>query len=201
MKPFVVAVSGEKDHGKSTLARMVASLIYNKFCVETHVEHVALPMYQIAAILTGDDGFLVCPEEAKHRIYSFERGQMTGTEILQNIGQLYGREFFGCNVWVNIWKKRAFVHSSDSIVFYPDCRMVEDRQVCDMGIWISAPGVISKQNTNHETERYLYLMKELADLHVVRDGERYTPDLLDIASQIVAKYSHRSLIELRKENT
>lgn len=193
MNPFIVAVSGEKDHGKSTLARLIAESISRQFCIETYVEHVALPMYQMAAIITDDQAFLNSPEEAKRKKYKFERIEMTGTEILQDIAQRYGRDFLGSGVWVNLWKKRVSVHPHDSIVFYPDCRMVEDRDACDMGIWISAPGVVSDQNMNHETERHLHVMKERADIQVVRRDGRYDPELRDIASKIVVKYSERTL--------
>jgi len=193
MKPFVVAVSGEKDHGKSTLARMTAEMISRQFAVKTHVEHLALPMYQMMAIFTGDKDFVDNPEEVKLREYKFENDTWTGTELLQDIAQRYAREYFGGGTWANLWKKRVMVHPQDSIVFVPDSRMPNERAFCDMGIWISAPGVVTKQNTNHETERHLHVMKEQAEIHVVRTDDQYDPCLRDIAGKIVVRYSERTL--------
>ena len=193
MKPFVVAISGEKDHGKSTLAHLVAEKITKQFCIETHVEHLALPMYQMMAIFTGDLDFVRNPEDVKLRTYEFENGTWTGTGLPQDIAQRYGREYFGGGTWANLWKKRVMVHPQESIVFVPDSRMPNERSFCDLGIWISAPGVVTKQNTNHETERHLHVMKEQAAIHVVRHGADYNPVLQDIASDIVIRYSQRNL--------
>jgi len=195
MKPFVVAVSGEKDHGKSTFARLLAEKIHQVFCIETHVEHLALPMYQMMAIFTGDQDFVANPEDAKFKKYEFENGTWTGTELLQDVAQRFAREYYGGGTWANLWKKRVMLHPYDSIVFVPDSRMPDERAFCDMGIWISAPGVVTKQNTNHETERYLHVMKDKAEIHVVRFGENYDLNLEDIASKIAVKYYERTIKE------
>lgn len=193
MKPFVVGISGPKDNGKSTLAILLKSKIESLFCVDCHIEHVALPMYQMMAIYTGDDDFINKPEEAKLKNYKFQNMSMTGTELLQDIAQRYGREFFGDAVWVDLWKKRVSKHAYESIVFYPDCRMIDDRKACDMGVWIESPNTITTQNTNHITEKYLDVMKKKADIHIVRYNDEYNMDIKDIASEIVIKYSERTL--------
>jgi hypothetical protein len=193
MKPFVVGVSGPKDNGKSTLATKLSEAINGSFCLECHVEHVALPMYQMMAIFTGDDDFTRDPEAAKHKVYTFEKRTLTGTELLQDVAQRYAREYFGEASWVNLWKRRVSKHDGESVVFYPDCRMPQDREACDFGIWIESPGVVTGQNTNHITESFLEEMKAKADIHVVRQGCFYEPSLRDIASNVVVKYSSRVL--------
>lgn len=186
MSPFIVGISGPKDHGKSTLAKNLAVEIKN-LLFECHIEHVAVPMYRMMAIFTGDDDFINDPEKAKHKVYTFEKGSFTGTELLQDVAQRYARDFFGDGTWIDLWEKKIAKFDPDSIVLFPDCRTPQDRDACDYGIWIESPGTVTKQNTNHKTESYLGEMRERCDVYVVRHGENYTPSIRRIAAMVAVE--------------
>lgn len=98
-------------------------------------------------------------------------GQVTGRELLQDIGgafrKFYGRESF----WIEQLVARN--QGRCEMVFVSDCRMPSEIEVGHFNIWIETKQPIEQQRPNDDTERHLDLMRERSHLRLLRDGKQY----------------------------
>lgn len=189
-KPFLIGIAGPKEHGKSTLAKVLEQRLP---VPESNVSHLygwlsakcwefADPMIEMAKILTQDSSF------SKHKIYEITPGKsLTGTQVLQILGTEGIRKTFGMNTWTHYLHKLITEGRLKNYawIIVPGMRMPEEYDMMDYKIWLEAPGVVSQQNINHETELHHRMLKERSNLSVQRFGDQYSINLETIIEDIV----------------
>jgi cytidylate kinase len=194
-KPFLIGISGPKEHGKSTLARALAHTLSSRFASSICWEF-ADPMIEMAKILTQDNDF------SKHKTYEIILGKpLTGTQVLQMLGTEAIRKTFGMETWTHYLRRLVSSGALKSYawVIVPGVRMPEECDMMDYNIWLEAPGVVSSQNVYHETESHHRMLKERANLCVQRHGEQYSVDLKAITDDIVKARTLRDQLEKHEQ--
>ena len=68
----------------------------------------------------------------------------------------------------------------------PAVRIPCEHDMMDFSIWIEAPGVVTKQHVNHDTEAHHAWLKARASMTVIRAGEVYEPGIDVIVARIMS---------------
>lgn len=188
-KPFLIGISGPKEHGKTTLAHALKHALppamnrsHDPIWMPAACWEFADPMVEMARILTLDNEF------AKEKVYEIIPGKpLTGTQVLQLLGTDAIRGTFGIDTWTHYFKKlvEGGKLRQYAWVMVPGTRLPIEQEMMNFSIWIEAPGVVSNQHVNHVTEAHHEVLKKNADLIVTRDGSRYTPSIDEITNRIV----------------
>jgi len=195
-KPFLIGISGEKEHGKTTLAKHLEHalppfLVDGRPIRSTICWEFSDPMIEMAKVLTQDNEF------AKDKVYEISPGKpLTGTQVLQLLGTEAVRHVFGMDTWTHYLKK--LIDEKGNLnryiwVIVPSVRMPIEQEMMDYSIWIQAPGVITQQCTNHETEAHHKTLKNRSDLVVTRIGDMYQPSLYEISERIALARKDRAV--------